>query len=867
MREVTVTHAAVSTWKNYSNYPNQERTMRNIRIITMLTVLVCGFQWIACRPGQKDTGSSGGITPAEKWTAANWPEITGKKPDPAIEKRIKDLLSVMSLDEKIGQMVQIEIRSFSTEDMKKYRFGSVLNGGGSWPHENKHSEVSEWVSLADSIWHAGVEDWKHPIPPIWGIDAVHGNNNVIGATIFPHNIGLGAAGDTGLMYKIGQVTAKEVAITGLDWDFAPTVAVVRDDRWGRTYESYSEEPNLVASCAASIISGMQGTFGEENVLATAKHYLGDGGTGNGDDRGNTTVSEKELSQIHAVGYYAAIKAGVQVVMASFSSWQGKKMHGHRYLLTEILKGRMGFDGFVVSDWNAIEEVEGCSKSSCPQAVNAGIDMFMIPFKNDWKVFVDKMKKQITDGEVSMERIDDAVSRILRVKLRTGVFDKPSPANRKLAGKTELLGAPEHRACAREAVRKSLVLLKNDKKTLPLERGSRILVAGCGADSIALQAGGWSLTWQGNKNSNKDFSGATSILDGIREVAENVQYDPNGKSADSKKHDVAIVVIGERPYAEFRGDIEGGLTLEHARTHPEDIAVLESIKQAGVPIVTVFLSGRPLCVNRELNSSDAFVAAWLPGSEGDGISDVLFKTKEGKVNYDFSGKLSFSWPKKPCQAAVNVNDSVYEPLFPFGYGLTYTSKMSPVGRVEEFTVEGYGCNESKPDVIPEDSVITVFNGTFNTSNVPWMGGPGNWTGKSGLPESEIPNLTVQTVDDRQGTKDNAIHLQFKGPAYWGMGGPEKNLAGCYVADFSLVFDVFVQSRPENKISAVVLCTFPCQAQVDITNELASLPIGKWREVRIPLGKFAAADFQKISSPFQLSSTGAADLLIADVRWQK
>lgn len=825
------------------------------------------MQWIACRSGEKDIGSSGEIAPVEKWTSASWPEITGKKPDQAIENRIKDLLSVMSLDEKIGQMVQIEIQSFTPEDMKKYRFGSVLNGGGSWPHKNKHSDVSEWVSLAESIWHACVEDWEHPIPPIWGIDAVHGNNNVAGATIFPHNIGLGAARDTGLMYKIGQMTAKEVAVTGLDWNFAPTVAVVRDDRWGRTYESYSEDPNLVASCAASIISGMQGTFGEENVLATAKHYLGDGGTENGDDRGNTVVSEKELAEIHAAGYYAAIKAGVQVVMASYSSWQGKKMHEHRYLLTDILKGRMGFDGFVVSDWNAIEEVEGCTKSSCPQAVNAGVDMFMIPFKNDWELFVDNIKNQITAGEVPMDRIDDAVSRILRVKLRTGVFDKPSPAKRKLAGKTEFLGAPEHRACAREAVRKSLVLLKNDKKILPLKRDLRILVAGCGADSIALQAGGWSLTWQGNENSNKDFTGATSILDGIRKAVENVQYDPTGRGADRKKHDAAIVVIGDRPYAEYRGDIEGGLTLEHAQTHPEDIAVLESIRQAGVPIVTVFLSGRPLCVNRELNCSDAFVAAWLPGSEGSGIADVLFTTKAGNVNHDFSGKLSFSWPKKPCQAAVNLNDSVYEPLFPFGHGLTYKSNISPVGKVEEFVVEGYGCNESKPDVIPDDSVITVFNGTFNSMNGPWMGGPSNWTGKSGFPDSEIPNLKVQAVDDRQGTKGNAIRLQFKGPAYWGMGGPEKNRAGCYVADFSLVFNACVIERPKGTLSVVVVCTFPCQAQVDITNELTTLPIEKWQEVRIPLRKFSAADFQKISSPFQLKSTGAADLLIADVRWQK
>ncbi|MBN1576932.1 MAG: glycoside hydrolase family 3 C-terminal domain-containing protein [Chitinispirillaceae bacterium] len=815
------------------------------------------------KKGKRTEGKAG----TRAGNSSLWPNVNGTKPDSAIEKRIAMLLSTMSLDRKIGQMVQIEAKSFTPEEMKKYRFGSVLNGGGGWPHGKKDAEINEWVSLADSIWKACREGMKNPIPPMWGTDAVHGHNNVMGATLFPHNIGLGAANDANLMYRIGQVTAKEVAATGLDWNFAPTVAVVQDDRWGRTYESYSEMPEIVASCAAGIISGMQGRFGDENILATAKHFLGDGGTDNGDDRGNNSASEEELIKIHAPGYFAAIKAGVQVIMASYSRWRGKRMHEHAYLLTDILKSKMGFDGFVVSDWNAVGDIDGCTKSSCPQAVNAGIDMFMIPFKEDWTLFVANLKSQVETGAVPIGRVDDAVSRILRVKVRMGLFEKAAPAKRTLAGKSGIVGAPEHRALAREAVRKSLVLLKNNNTILPLDPASRVLVAGSGADSIPLQVGGWSLTWQGDNTTNRDFKNATSILNGIKAVAKNVYHDPTGESADSAKHDVAVVVIGENPYAEFRGDIEGGLTLEHAETHPEDIALLERIKKAKVPIVTVFLSGRPLCVNKELNCSEAFVAAWLPGSEGAGVADMLFASKDGTMRYDFTGKLSFSWPKKPCQTTVNFNDKAYDPLFPLGYGLTCKSKNATVNKLPEYGADGYGCNTIKLKTLTGNNVVAVFNGRFNGTNRPWMGGPGNWSGKPGFPDSSLPNMAVRVADDKLHNKGSAVRLQFKGPAYWGLGGKEQDLSGYYVSDYSLVFDVCVKAKPEGNVTVVVLCNYPCQDRVDISDRLRNMTIEKWEEVRIPLRKFMAANFLKITSKFQIETTGAADLLFANVRWEK
>ncbi|MCJ8274997.1 MAG: glycoside hydrolase family 3 protein, partial [Psychrosphaera sp.] len=498
------------------------------------------------------------------------------------------------------------------------------------------------------------------IPTLWGTDAVHGHNNVIGATLFPHNIGLGAANNPKLLEKIATITASEVMVTGIDWVFAPTVAVVRDDRWGRTYEGYSEDPEIVKAYAAAIVTGLQGAgdefLSERRVIGTVKHFLGDGGTELGDDQGDNLDTEQRLFDIHAQGYVGGLTAGAQTVMASFNSWHGKKNHGNKYLLTDVLKTRMGFDGLVVGDWNGHGQVAGCSNESCPQSINAGMDVLMAP-TTSWKPLYYNTIAEVKAGQISQARIDDAVRRILRVKMRAGLFTKPSPANRPLSGKTAMIGSDEHRAVARQAVRESLVLLKNHQQLLPLSPGQHVLLAGDGADNIGKQSGGWTITWQGTGNANSDFPGGTSIYQGVKESVEAAggTAELNVEGEFKQKPDVAIVVFGEDPYAEGNGDLDN---LEYQRGNKKDLALLKKLKAQGIKVVSVFISGRPMWVNAELNASDAFVAAWLPGSEGQGVADVLFTKPNGQMNYDFKGKLSFSWPTTPQQATVNRFDDEY-----------------------------------------------------------------------------------------------------------------------------------------------------------------------------------------------------------------
>lgn len=608
-----------------------------------------------------------------------WPRSSSQVPvDPQLESRIDALLGAMTLEQKVGQIVQPDIRSVTPQDVRKYRLGSVLNGGGAFPGDKKHANVGDWVALADRYYEASVDASAGgpAIPIFWGTDAVHGHSNVVGATLFPHNIGLGAAHNPDLIERIGELTAIEVAVTGIDWAFAPTVAVVRDDRWGRTYEGYSEDPQIVRTYAERMVRGLQGTPGKagfldtNHVLATAKHFIGDGGTDRGIDRGNNLSPERQLLDMHGQGYVAALNAGVQTVMASYNSWQGWKIHGQHYLITDVLKARMGFDGLVVSDWDGIDEVQGCSKDKCAQAINAGIDLLMVP--NDWKPFIGNTLMQVRSGEIAEARIDDAVRRILRVKLRAGLFEKGKPSQRSLSNQRALLGAAAHREVARQAARESLVLLKNKNGLLPLRRDMKVLVAGQGADDISRQTGGWTLTWQGTDNTNADFPGATSIFAGIQAAVR----DGGGKVALSvdgsyaSKPDVAVVVFGEPPYAEWLGNVK---SIDYQGANGPDEQLLSRLRKAGIPTVGVFLSGRPLWINPELNASDAFVAAWLPGSEGAAVADVLFRNAVGEVNHDFTGKLSFSWPRDPAQTAVNRNDADYQPLFAYGFGLTYSDR--------------------------------------------------------------------------------------------------------------------------------------------------------------------------------------------------
>jgi beta-glucosidase len=591
--------------------------------------------------------------------------------DALLEARIEQLLARLTPAQKVGQLIQADIGSITPDDLQHYALGSILNGGNSAPRDDKLAAPSEWLSLADRFYDASVAASPGGLPLLWGTDAVHGHNNVPGATVFPHNIGLGAAHDPQLIRRIGEITALEVRVTGLDWAFSPTVAVARDARWGRTYESYAENPTLVREYTAAMVEGLQGVPGTpgfldaSHVLATPKHFLGDGGTEAGRDEGNNIDPESELRRIDAAGYEAAILAGAQTIMASYSSWQGAKMHGNRALLTEVLRGRMGFDGLLIGDWNGHAQLPGCTAVRCAAAVEAGIDVLMAP--DGWRELHGNLLGQLRSGELPAVRLDEAVRRVLRVKLRAHLDREGRPSSRPFAGHYELLGAPAHRAVARQAVRESLVLLKNRRHLLPLSPGAHVLVAGDAADSIARQSGGWTIDWQGTEP-NQHFPHGETIYSGIAHCVlaggGSATLSPEGEF--TARPDVAIVVFGEHPYAEYAGDVA---TLEYSPGDKHDLALLRRLHAQDIPVVAVFISGRPLWVSAELNAADSFVAAWLPGPEGGGVADVLFRSAEGAVRYDFRGRLPFSWPRSAQPPAVDGRRGE-PPLFPYGYGLSY-----------------------------------------------------------------------------------------------------------------------------------------------------------------------------------------------------
>ncbi len=629
--------------------------------------------------------------------------------DNGIKQKVESLLAKMTLAQKIGQMTQTERMAITPKEVKEYHIGSILSGGGSCPGENK---PQDWVDMNDAFWAASMEEDEHhlAIPIIYGVDAIHGHNNVLGATIFPQNIGLGAANDPELLERIARVTAREILATGVEWTFAPTLAVARNNQWGRTYESYSEDPEIVQSYAGRFVKGLQNNLGVNSVVSCVKHWVGDGGTTYGIDQGDTNISEEEMSRIHIAPYYPALAEGVLTVMASFNSWNGDKCHGHKYLLTDILKKELEFEGFIISDWDGIDYLSESYFDAVGLSVNAGIDMFMVSEK--WKEFIAHLHKHVEQGSVTLERIDDAVRRILYVKFKYDLFEKPRPAER-FWSNHKSFGCKEHREVAREAVRKSLVLLKNENDILPLNKNARILVAGKNADDCGHQCGGFTIAWQGvsdSKEIGRDFldsgitadynsnnagvqkgtiPGGTSIWDGIKAVAPNAVLNLDGSAADPNNHDAAIVVIGETPYAEGMGDIREsdesiaemgsvirglmkvlapyGRSLVLNELHPEDLRAIKNITEKGIPAVVVLVSGRTLIIEKELDASAAFVAAWLPGSEGQGVADVLFG------DYDFQGKLSFTWQKKAGENFLK-GDEKYEPLFPYGYGLTYRKNI-------------------------------------------------------------------------------------------------------------------------------------------------------------------------------------------------
>ncbi len=793
-----------------------------------------------------------------------WPTVAAALPaDPALEARIDALLARMSLERKVGQLIQADIASITPEDLRHYPLGSILNGGNSSPGNNEFSPPSEWLALADRFYDASVDPAQGPdrIPTVWGTDAVHGHNNLVGATLFPHNIGLGASRDPQLIRRIAAITASEVRATGLDWTFGPTLAVVRDKRWGRTYESYSEDPRIVAEYSAQMVLGLQGEPGTadfldaSHVIATAKHFVGDGGTG-GRDQGDNRSSETELRDVDFAGYPPAVGAGVQTVMASFSSWRGGKIHGHYGLLTQVLKERLHFDGLVVGDWNAHGQIPGCTTTSCPAALVAGLDVFMAP--DSWKLLYDNTLAQARSGAIPAARLDDAVRRVLRVKLRAHVLDEPRPSSRPLAGHFELLGSPDHRAVARRAVRESLVLLKNRRHLLPLNPRHRVLVAGDGADNIGKQSGGWTITWQGTGVANRDFPNGESIYAGIASAVSaaggSAELSPTGSF--TARPDVAIVVFGENPYAEFQGDLG---TLEYSPGEKSDLKLLRRLRAQRIPVVAVFLSGRPLWVNPEINASDAFVAAWLPGTEGGGIADVLFRAADGTVAHDFHGKLSFSWPRTPQQTASDAVGKQGAPLFAFGYGLTYADD----GNLRR---------------LPEDTGTNAAAAT-DSRHYFAAGRPGSgwqWLVREGQDSKELPGgvgmsstgLLRLTATDHDAQED-ARRFQWSGTAAASVGLNTRtgiDLRRESNGQLSLGFDYKVIHAPAGKVELRVECGPECAGAVDVTSLLAAAPPAAWSHAKVPLQCFAkaGADMGRVLAPFVMSTAGALDVSVSNIR---
>jgi beta-glucosidase len=832
---------------------------------------------------------------------ADWPALDKAiTSDAEIEAQVQQVLAGMTLEEKVGQMVQGELQSTSPQDVHDYHLGSVLNGGGSWPGGNRHAAAADWLALADAYWdHAPVTSGGVTVPVIWGIDAVHGNNNVYGATIFPHNIGLGAAHDACLVQDIGAATAAQVRATGQEWAFGPTLAVVRDDRWGRTYEGYSEDPAIVRWYAAAAFKGLGDLSGGKRlngVLGTAKHYIGDGGTTGGKDQGDNQHPESDLINIFGQGYYGALgSGGGQTVMISFNSWDSGtgdhpaegKVHGSEYLITEVLKTKLGFDGLTVTDWDGHGQVSGCTTADCPRAINAGIDLFM--FSNQaWKQFITNTVAEValpdTDPKhVPLARIDDAVTRILRVKARLGLLS-PAAVKPSLRPGAALL----HRDLARQAVRESLVLLKNNGQVLPLARptAKKLLVVGNSMDSMANQVGGWTISWQGADVTNDDFPAGTAdtILAGIRATVGADKVDAYATAAelaaaapDYSQYAAVIAVIGETPYAEGSGDIGATMTLGRNVKYPAAAAqaVLSAVGGHGVPVVTVFLSGRPLWVNKELNLSDAFVAAFLPGSEGAGVADVLFRKADGTVDHEFTGKLSYSWPKSDCQTPLNVGDASYDPLFAYGYGLTSASTAT-VAALDE-TASELGCGQTQ---VVSTKLDVLTNTGVQEPYAMFLGSSTNWSQQVEVPGTVLGGTATDGIVSVTGSSNLTIDLQGDGRrvAFAGGGfaqlyfqtGAGTDLSAFLANDGALVFRGVLNAKAEGaKLAAHVACTYPCGGTVDVTALLGAA--GEKTTFKVPLSCFKddglgdALDFKAINVPFQLQSSEAVDLTFASVSW--
>ncbi|MYD42271.1 MAG: glycoside hydrolase family 3 protein [Gammaproteobacteria bacterium] len=616
----------------------------------------------------------------EHQTIKQWPVVASEFRHPlhlnaAIEQQVESRLATLSLESKVAQMIQAELASVHPADIQAHGLGAILNGGGVFPNGNKWSTLEDWAGLAEAF-QCAARDSEAGVPILWGTDAVHGHNNLLGATLFPHNIGLGAANDETLMQRLGEETALDVAASGLNWTFAPTLAVPMDYRWGRTYEGYSEDPHLVGKLGSAFLRGLQGQPGtadfldDAHVLGTSKHFVGEGETEFGIDQGNVVCNERDLREIHAPGHVAALGAGAQIVMAAFNSWHGAKVHGSKYLLTHVLKGHMGFDGFVVSDWDGFAQVHEDFDKAIATSVNAGIDMLMV--SADWQRVLKTLVRAVHDESIPHDRLNDAVRRILRVKARMNLLSEGKHNSNERAASHVRLTRSSATKVAREAVRKSLVLMKNDNAVLPLKPRQRVLIVGSHATDVARQCGGWSLTWQGSGNTNDDFPHAESIGDGIRNIVEAAGGEVEiTESVDTSSADIGIVVFGEEPYAEGEGDLNH---LSFSRDNPLPLTAMHALREKGIPVIALFLTGRPRWINPELNAADAFVTCWLPGTQGGAVAEVLFCNEQGIPSHDFTGKLPFSWPLSSDEFGGASKSMHPERYLPVGFGLSYRDSV-------------------------------------------------------------------------------------------------------------------------------------------------------------------------------------------------
>jgi beta-glucosidase len=807
--------------------------------------------------------------PAQSVHAKQWPSTAHAAVDAAaVDPFVEKLLSQLSLEEKVGQMIQADIASITPDELRQYKLGSILAGGNAAPGNNVRTTPKAWLDLTNDFYQASLDTGgtHQAIPILFGVDAVHGNAKIMGATIFPHNVGLGAAHDPDLIHRIGQATGVEVSTIGVDWTFAPTVAVARDVRWGRSYESYSEMPELVAQYAPAMVTGLQGERGTPDFMApghtlsSVKHFLGDGGTLAGRDQGNTIVTEAVLSHVHGAGYAPAIDAGAMIVMASYNSWNGAKLHGNHYLLTDILKGRMGFNGFVVGDWNAQEELPGCTKSNCAAAILAGVDMLMAP--DGWQDLYRNTLAQAQSGEIPKDRIDDAVRRILRVKAAAGLFKRPAPKQRSDAGHFEQLGSAQHRAIAREAVRKSLVLLKNSQHVLPLSPKAHVLVAGAAANDIGMQSGGWTIDWQANHNSNVDFAGSTSIYAGIEAAVSraggSAVLSPDGHY--KQKPDVAVVVFGEAPYAEFQGDRE---TLEYSPGNKSDLTLLRRLHAAGIPTVSVFISGRPLWVNPEMNASDAFVAAWLPGSEGEGIADVLFRAPDGSVPFDFAGRLAFSWPQTAMPVHFEAAGVVSGALYPDGYGLNYTDAPA--------TAVAADAPLSEDPKIPAH--FRAPNGSLFFASHPTA--PWSMFVADGDAEVHVTTLHQASphgaVSATLGKEGAAVAWDGSQSGMLRIAGRALDMGPPAAKGDTITVRYRVDQAPAGRVALGVRCTLPScgtadGALLDVTQTFREAKIGAWNTLVVPVSclKATGADLSSVEVPLAIETSGKFGVTVAQAR---